>query len=124
VAFAKLIEQLMSKRPEARPSRAADVQRWLAPWSGDEPALPMDVAVDNSSPREVFDLETDQTVEGSFWESVPVAVYVNPSAPGPQPVPAGKRASNANLRVALGLAAVAALFLWVAATVILAFIAW
>jgi serine/threonine protein kinase len=77
VGFAKLVEQLMSKRPEQRPPRADDVRRWMLPWAGGEPDLPMDVAVDNSNPREIFDLETDQKGEGSFWESVPVAVFVN-----------------------------------------------
>jgi serine/threonine protein kinase len=77
VGFAKLVEQLMSKRPDQRPPRADDVRRWMLPWAAGEPDLPIDVAVDNSKPREIFDLESDKTAEGSFWESVPVAVFVN-----------------------------------------------
>jgi len=76
--FAHLIEQLMSKKPEERPATANAVQRILRGWVGDEPELPIDVAVDNSNPREVFDLETDRVPEGSFWESVPVSVFVKP----------------------------------------------
>jgi serine/threonine protein kinase len=74
--FVKLIEQLMSKRPEDRPARAEDVRRFLMYWAGDEPELPMDMAVDNADPHEVFDLQSDQIEAGSFWETVPVSVFV------------------------------------------------
>jgi hypothetical protein len=36
----------------------------------------MDTALDNADPRAVFDLETDQRPEGSFWESVPAQVFL------------------------------------------------
>src|SRR5262245_57226112 len=91
VGFAKLVEQLMSKRPEHRPPRADDVRRWMLPWAAGEPELPMDVAVDNSNPREIFDLESDKTVEGSFWESVPVSVFVNRPRYDEDDPEAGKR---------------------------------
>lgn len=81
VEFAKIIEKLMAKRPENRPASCAELQTLLRPWLGTEPDLPMDTAVDNANPRDVFDLETDQIATGSFWESMPVTVFVNNTAP-------------------------------------------
>ncbi len=75
-AFVKLTERLMAKRPQDRPDRAEDVRRFMQYWIGDEPELPIDVAADNSHPREIFDLENDQQPEGSFWETVPVTAFV------------------------------------------------
>jgi serine/threonine protein kinase len=74
--FAAVIEHLMSKKPEQRPRSAEEVRKQLFPWLGDEPVLPMDTAADNANPREVFDLETDQMPEGSFWESMPGTIFV------------------------------------------------
>jgi serine/threonine protein kinase len=81
IAFAKIVERLMAKRPENRPATCAELQLLLRPWLGDEPDLPMDTAVDNSSPRDVFDLEVDQIATGSFWESMPGTVFLNPNGP-------------------------------------------
>ena len=75
--FAKLIEQLMAKDPNRRPSKAEDVRRFLLYWAGDEPELPMDMAVDNSDPHEVFDLKADGIQAGSVWDAMPVSVFVN-----------------------------------------------
>src|SRR5262249_62224064 len=77
--------------PGPAPPRADDVRRWMLPWAAGEPELPMDVAVDNSNPREIFDLESDKTVEGSFWESVPVSVFVNRPRYDEDDPEAGKR---------------------------------
>jgi serine/threonine protein kinase len=78
-AFVKLAERLMAKKPEERPDNAEDVRRFMLYWVGDEPELPIDVAVDNSNPREIFDLELDQKAEGSFWETVSVIAFVGKS---------------------------------------------
>src|SRR5262249_5769062 len=56
-AFAHLIDQLMEKRPDKRPSSAEEARRMLLPWFGNEPVLPMDIVADNSNPREIYDLE-------------------------------------------------------------------
>lgn len=77
VAFAKIVERLMAKRPNNRPTSCLELQGLLRPWLGDEPELPMDTTVDNSNPRDVFDLETDQIATGSFWESMPGTVFLN-----------------------------------------------
>ncbi|HLW65117.1 MAG TPA: serine/threonine-protein kinase [Gemmataceae bacterium] len=74
--FAAVIEHLMSKQPAQRPRSADEVRKQLLHWVGDEPALPMDTAADNANPREIFDLETDQMQEGSFWESMPGTIFV------------------------------------------------
>lgn len=87
VEFAKIIEKLMAKRPENRPASCAELQTMLRPWLGDEPDLPMDTAVDNANPREVFDLETDLIATGSFWESMPVTVFVTNTAAKAAPEP-------------------------------------
>jgi serine/threonine protein kinase len=76
--FARLIEHLMSKKPDKRPGSADEVRKQLLAWVGDEPVLPMDTAADNANPREVFDLEVDKMPEGSFWESMPGTVFVPP----------------------------------------------
>ena len=55
-----------------------EVRELLLEWAGDEPDLPMDTALDNADPRAVFDLETDQRPEGSFWETVTATVFVSP----------------------------------------------
>src|SRR5262249_33553609 len=85
--FAAVIEQLMSKQPAQRPRSAQQVRKQLQAWVGDEPVLPMDTAADNAHPREVFDLETDQMQEGSFWESMPGTIFVarQPDNGAPRP---------------------------------------
>lgn len=74
--FARLIEQLMAKRPDDRPKSAGEVREMLLEWAGDELDLPMDTALDNADPRAIFDLEADQPPEDSFWQSVPGQVFL------------------------------------------------
>jgi eukaryotic-like serine/threonine-protein kinase len=121
VEFAALIERLLEKRPEDRPASAEEVQRLLLPWFGNDPVLPMDVAVDNSNPREIFDLESDRAPEGSFWESVSNAVFVSSggdkrSAPRP-------RVSKPML-LALGIILAAGLITLLATGIVLAVRYW
>jgi serine/threonine protein kinase len=118
VGFAKLVEQLMLKRPEQRPPRAEDVRRWLIPWAAGEPDLPMDGTVDNSNPHEIFDLEMDQAATGSFWESVPVAVFVNQARPAYDED--GSEGGHRRLFLILAAAGIAALFF----VVVVVLIAW
>ncbi|HEV3146239.1 MAG TPA: serine/threonine-protein kinase [Gemmataceae bacterium] len=96
--FAVLIEHLMSKQPDQRPRSAELVRKQLQAWVGDEPVLPMDTAADNAHPREVFDLETDQMQEGSFWESMPGTIFVpaqvDSSAPRREFKPSKKEANK------------------------------
>lgn len=112
-AFVKLTERLMAKRPEDRPDNAEDVRRFMQYWIGDEPALPIDVAVDNSNPREIFDLESDQQPEGSFWETVPVTAFVGNSTEqrSPPRKPDRRGQGSLNWLSLLGALAVAGLIL-------------
>jgi eukaryotic-like serine/threonine-protein kinase len=117
--FAKLIEQLMAKDPRERPPRAEDARRFLLYWAGDEPELPIDMAVDNSDPHEVFDLQADQIQAGSVWEAMPVSVFVNteqrPTWDQPQP----KSRKWFYLILGLGLFGGVLLIAFVAALVVL-----
>ncbi|MCX7702271.1 MAG: serine/threonine protein kinase [Gemmataceae bacterium] len=55
--FIKLVEQLMAKQPEARPSHADEVRQLLLFWAGHEPELPLDVTRHPRRLREPIDLE-------------------------------------------------------------------
>lgn len=114
-AFVKLAERLMAKRPEDRPDNADDVRRFMLYWIGDEPELPIDVAVDNANPREIFDFEPDQSPEGSFWDSVPLTLFVGRN--GRSSSPAWRDESKAgafNWPLLLGGLAIAGLIVVVA----------
>jgi serine/threonine protein kinase len=85
VAFARIIDDLMAKRPKDRPASMAQVRKLLLPWIGNLPDLPIDVIIDRADPNEVIDLPADAVAADSFWETVPVTAFIEakPADVGP-----------------------------------------
>jgi serine/threonine protein kinase len=116
--FARLIEQMMAKDPEARPASAAAVEEELRAWASGDPVLPLDRHGDESYEESLAVLQTaDESAEYSLpGASTPEVDLSAESEDAEDALPAGRSVWGALwLAVALvlgGLAALVLLLLW------------
>jgi serine/threonine protein kinase len=73
--FARIVERLMEKSPDARYRTAAAVREALRQWTAGDPERPMDVDPEQTEAEVVQELERTQKDPGEFFESVPVVVF-------------------------------------------------
>lgn len=120
--FARVIERLMEKSPAKRYQNAKQVQRALLQWTAGDVERPMDTNPHQTEAQVLEELEKAIPEQGSFFESIPVAVFgerakkysrdespsaeapavvVPPDPTKPPPIPTNTPAAEGSLRETL-----------------------
>ncbi|MDB5310498.1 MAG: serine/threonine protein kinase [Gemmataceae bacterium] len=80
--FARVVEQLMAKRPMDRP-KSAEVVRWLLlPWAGETVARAPATPAPHTDREAVAEIDR-RTLDPSLWDAIPVTELAGPLPPEP-----------------------------------------